>query len=179
MDPDAVTAADIPLDMEDVQELPMDEGYPALTPADSEPLPGAKAFDANNVPPEILADPAVQAVISSVAADHGFDATPTVSSAPSPPTSGSGMPPGVRPTREAMPMDDDDSIEDEDDEDGDDLGATSSRSRGFNAGRPTSSASPSGIDDDDDSEEGSGMKLSTKFGWTTLAVLAAGYLATI
>lgn len=183
VDPDSVTADVIPVDLEDTQEVTDDDGYPAMTPGATDPVSSAAAFDANNPPPEILADPAVQAVISSVAVDHGFaadvatDPATALLSTEDPDLTSEAAPTRTAASRTSASLVDEGVDSDEDD---DDFSATSSRTRGFvSNSKATSTASPSGIDEDEDDDQSSGLKLSAKFGWATLATLGAAYFVAL
>lgn len=197
-EPAFATPATVPTDFEQVDSFPVDglatadigdTGYPALEEAGIPPVaPGA--YDANNVPPAILADPAVQSVIASVAAQQAGPppvpaAFPTEGETPGPPRGAATPSPAGRPIDEeedehaGHSANDEDDDDDDDDED-EDLSATSSRTAGFHtssgATSTSTSRSKSSVNDIDE-EENYGMRLSAKFGWTAIATLAAGYFA--
>lgn len=177
----------MPVDLRAGEAIPGDDGYPVLSSADPALVPGAAAFEANNIPPEILADPAVQAVISSVALDHGFAApvaapvaAPTGTAAPLLPEDPE-LTEEPAPTRAVRPISDEEEtlIEEQAEQDEEDFSATSSNTRGYMPARPTSTASRNGTDEDGKGEKDFGMKLSAKFGWTTLATLMAVYIVAL
>lgn len=165
-----VPSDDLLLDSEEAGPLGGGAAAPTEVPVDPYAIYG--------YPAEVMTNAAVQAVISSVAAEQGFPGVDT--------------PPGgidsidsidsmedspARPTGGRLLDDGDEETEIEDDVD-----STFSRGRG---GTSTASLSPTGTSKssnktkafDEEEESGAGMQLTSKFGWTLLAALGASYFA--
>lgn len=152
-----------------------DDGLPIVSEdtASMTALGGVRGFEADNIPPEILQNPAVQAAISHAAAEYEMTAGAASTPAESPiaKTREAAV---ATPTGQTRPTDD----EDEEEMIEEDLSSTSSRTRGFAASRPSSTSSVL-QEEGEQGEESFGMRLSSKFGWTALAAMTAGYFISL
>ncbi|KAK9893924.1 hypothetical protein P389DRAFT_110435 [Cystobasidium minutum MCA 4210] len=161
----------------------------AEVPAEVEVNP----YAVSGYPPEVLADPAVQAAISAAAASLGYPPVggavngagamePTsfldIEAADPTPTIGRGSTNDVK--NAGVLDDEDEEMEDElDSTISKGRGATSTSLSGTGISRTSGKNSSSTLDDEEEEEEeediGAGMKLSSKAGWTLLAAIGASY----